>query len=683
MFTERFPRLIRLLFIIVAVNAGLFFLFRMAFWAYFNNPDDPLPTATFVQALYLGLKYDLRLAIFIVLPISLLAWIKPFSLFRSPIARRVWIGYLAVAMLTAQSFYILNFGHFAYLHSPLDATALRFLENPSTSLLMVWQSYPVIWVVLGWLTATVAYAVGIYYLIRYFSKTCVHPLGKRHRALVVVFTGLLMLFGMYGKLSWYPLRWSDAFATTHAFASAVTINPILYSLTTLKNKQIDFDITEVKKYYPAMVDYLGVDNPDIDGFDFTRRRGANKLSVDKPNIVVVILESFASYKTGLSGNPLDPTPHFDALAQQGIYFKNFFTPTTGTARSVFTAMTGMPDVESVSTSTRNPLVVDQSLIINAFTDYEKLYFIGGSASWGNIRGLLLNNIPKLKLYEEGSYESPRADVWGISDLHLFEEANKVLRQTNTPFISVIQTSGNHRPYTILDDTHDFQLDTRNDDAVKNHGFASAGEFNSFRFMDYSVGLFMQAARKAPYFDNTIFVFFGDHGIDAPAGRHTPKSEEQLKIQSRRVPLVIYAPRLLPTAKVFSTVASEVDVFPTLAGLAGVTYVNTTIGRDLFDARHDHARYAFLLSHGRDMSIGVIDRRFYFRVNSDGLNPMLFQLDSDRPRNNVMSGHPDKAREMQRIVRGIFETTRYMRYHNSPASVGKRKFTELSVNAALR
>lgn len=682
MFIERFPRLIRLLFIVVVVNAGLFFLFRMVFWAYFNNPDDPLPTETFAQALYLGFKYDLRLAILIVLPVSLLAWIKPFSLFQSPVARRVWIGYLVFVMLSALLFYILNFGHFAYLHSPMDATSLRFVENPSTSLLMVWQSYPVIWVTLVWLTVTAAYAVGIHHLTRYFSKARMHPVGKRRRALVVVFTGLLMLFGMYGKLSWYPLRWSDAFATTHSFASAVTINPVLYFLTTLKNKQIDFDITEVKKYYPAMADYLGVDKPDIDGLNYARRRGANKLSVDKPNIVVVILESFASYKTGLAGNPLNPTPHIDALAKQGIYFKNFFTPTTGTARSVFAAMTGMPDVELVSTSTRNPLVVDQSLIINAFADYEKLYFIGGSASWGNIRGLLLNNIPKLKLYEEGSYESPRDDVWGISDLHLFEEANKVLRQTSTPFISVIQTSGNHRPYTIPDDVHDFQLDTRNDDEVKNHGFASTQEFNSFRFMDYSVGLFMQIARKEPYFDNTIFVFFGDHGIHAPAGQHTRKSEEQLNIQGLRVPLVIYAPKLLPTGKVLSTVAGEVDVFPTLAGLAGMKYLNTTIGRDLFDARYDHSRYAFLLSHGRNMRIGVIDEQFYFRVNSDGANPILFQLNSNEPRNNVMPDYLDKAQEMQRIARGIFETTRYMRYHNAPAGNNKRRFADLAVDAEL-
>lgn len=90
-------------------------------------------------------------------------------------------------------------------------------------------------------------------------------------------------------------------------------------------------------------------------------------------------------------------------------------------------MTGIPDIEEVETSSRNPLVVRQHVIANEMGDYAKFYFLGGSASWGEIRGLLSTNIKGLRIYEEGSYTAPREDVWGSSDMNLFKEANKVLK----------------------------------------------------------------------------------------------------------------------------------------------------------------------------------------------------------------------------------------------------------------
>ena len=112
-------------------------------------------------------------------------------------------------------------------------------------------------------------------------------------------------------------------------------------------------------------------------------------------------------------------------------------------------VTGIPDVApATSTSSRNPAAVDQHTIINDFEGYNKFYFLGGSTSWANIRGLLTNNIQDLHLYEQEDYQAPKVDVWGISDKNLFLEATKVLKRQQGPFFAVIQTADNHRPYTI-------------------------------------------------------------------------------------------------------------------------------------------------------------------------------------------------------------------------------------------
>ena len=71
-------------------------------------------------------------------------WLRPLSPLHNPLARRLWLGYLLLATVTTVMFYVSDFGHFAYLHTRIDSTMLRFLANPLISLEMVWQSYPVI-----------------------------------------------------------------------------------------------------------------------------------------------------------------------------------------------------------------------------------------------------------------------------------------------------------------------------------------------------------------------------------------------------------------------------------------------------------------------------------------------------------------------------------------------------------
>jgi len=664
------PRLLRFAFAVIVINVLIFSVFRVAFWAYFNSPTDPLDFSTLATAFFVGFKYDLRLTLLILLPLLLFAWIRYVSPFKSAeetVSRRskhFWIAYLVVTFALVLVVYITHFAYYAYLHVPLDATILRFFANPGTSLLMVWQSYPVIWLVLGWLLILVLYASILYWLINYFEKQPLNVLRRRSKAAVVSAASFLVIFGIYGKASWYPLRWSDAYFSTHPFAAAVTVNPVIHAASTLKNKDVQYDKDAVAQHYDEIADFLGVDKPDKESLNFNRVGHANGFHVSQPNIVMVFLESFASYKTGLSGNALDPTPYFDSIARDGLYFDNFFVPQTGTARSVFTALTGLADVETQRTSSRNPLIVNQHTIVNAFEGYDKFYFIGGSASWGNIRGLLSYNIPGLKLYEEGSYESPRMDVWGIDDLHLFEEANKVLRTQKKPFFAIIQTAGNHRPYNIPEDNRGFKIREISHQEAFDNGFQSVDEYNSFRFMDHSIRTFIEEAKKEPYFDNTMFVFFGDHGIHANTGKHRPKYEEQLKIQGLRVPFVIYAPKLLPNGKVIHKIASEVDILPTLAGLGANGYVNTTMGRDLLDDRFDSMRYAFTVTHGLGLRIGLLDDKFYFLMNDDGSNKALHDLHSDNPRDNVIDKFADKAQQFEALTRAIFETTRYMRYHNA-------------------
>lgn len=663
-FIYRIPPLVRFAVAIALFYTLLFSVARIVFWLAFDNAGDPFAGTELWQALYIGMKFDLRVALLTVLPLLLLGWIRYIHPIETDLGMKLWRAYLLLATLSLSLFYLLDFGHYAYLHTRVDNSVLRFFADPLISLDMVWQSYPVVWGALLLTLAMLTINWGLNRLIDHFLHVHYIAFFGWRKVLMVTATFFVVLFGLYGKISYYPLRWSDAFFSTHSFASSVATNPAVYFYYTYHNGGLPFDTEATRDYYPLLADYLGIDKPDADKLNFARKVTPTGHPNKPYNIVVVILESFAAYKSGLSGNPLHPTPNFDEVARNGLYYKNFYTPVTGTARSVFCALTGLPDVQlGNTTSSRNPRVVDQHMLMNDFDGYEKYYFLGGSASWGNIRGLLGNNISGLHLYEEGSYASPRVDVWGLSDLDLFKEAHKVLQHEKKPFFAVIQTSGNHRPYTIPENNEGFELKHASQEKLEKYGFESEEEFNSYRFMDHSIGYFMQQVKDAGYFDNTVFAFFGDHGIAGNAGIHTYKADTQLGLGKNRVPFVIYSPALIPEGKVINTVASETDVMTSLASLTGHQHINTTLGRDLFNPAFDRDRNAFIISPSANTTIGVVNKDYYYYMPITAKQGALHRLDSKEPRQDVSSEQPQQAEKMRELTRALYEAARYITNNN--------------------
>ncbi len=696
----KMPRLFRFLIKAVLSLALLFMIFRLAFWVAFEDPDAPLASADFWYSLWLGLRFDLRVSMIMFLPLFLLGGIKWLSPFTSRWHRYVWITYLSAFFAVITLTYIIDYGHYAYLHKRLDFTALRFLEDMELSAQMVWESYSVVWISAAYLFVVVLFAWSINKLLKRFEKWPAANYGwwravfATLRDLLVTVTGQTKRFPLYrlqitkktaqfwkstavglaallvvfliiqSRFSQYPLRWSDATFSKHPFASQLTFHPLHYFLDTWKNGRVTYDRNATAKYYDLIADYLGVTQKDSKNLNYKREVKPYRTLGERPNVVVVIVESFAAYKTSLSGSPLNPTPHMKEIADEGLYFKNFFTPSTGTARSIYTTITGIPDVEIKGTSSRNPLIVNQHSVANEFKGYEKFYFIGGSASWGNIRGILSKNIEGLHIMEKGSYEAEDVDVWGISDLYLLQEANKRFEKQKKPFFAIVQTSGDHRPYTIPEDNWGFKYDdTVPLEKLKKYGFESVQEYNAYRFMDHSIGHFIKSVRNSKYGKNTIFAFWGDHGIDGHA-RHAliADAHSQLGLGSLRVPFVIWAPGLIKEPKVIDKVASEVDALPTLAALAGQSYTETSFGRDLFNPKYDDQRYAFTITHSLPPKIGLVSDKFYYRMDAGGAGK-LHKIYSNTPLEDHQNSYPDIAKKMRELVIGLHETMQYLPHFN--------------------
>jgi phosphoglycerol transferase MdoB-like AlkP superfamily enzyme len=327
-------------------------------------------------------------------------------------------------------------------------------------------------------------------------------------------------------------------------------------------------------------------------------------------------------------------------------------------------LTGIPDVAR-RTSSRNPIVRDQYSILSDFIDYEKYYMIGGSASWANIRSLVTYNIKNMKLIEMEDIDRPRVDVWGVSDLDLFKEADKILKDkkySESPSFIIIQTAGNHRPYTIPDDNEGFIKKTHRKDDLNKSGFKSIEQYNAMRLLDHSIKRFFELAKKSSYYDNTVFVLFGDHGTADPKAEHMGEEDYSLKLRSYNVPLIIYSPKIIQQSKEIKQASGLSDLMPTIAGICEIPYTNKTMGNDILKTGND---IAFLVNKKMSpSSYGVINSEFYLRVFRDGSGSELHKISGEDPASDIKGSFLKEADSLKKIADAIYQTSKYMLYHNN-------------------
>jgi len=666
-FLQRIPKILRWIFSVVLLFLITMIIFRFIFYWTYNPPGKAFSGSAFI----LGLRFDARIACIVGLAIMLLTFIPFLNPFKNTAAKKIWNFLLPVAFIVLVLFYFIDFYHFDYLHQRLNASVLNYLQDAGISYTMMWQTYPLIKVTL---IIIVLLFIARFIFGRLLNNYILKESNYKRRGVgMYIISFFLLAQIIIGKIvvmpGQFPLRWSDAFTLSDDFKSNLALNPFQSFFSTLSFRNSSYDLKKVKDDYTLMASYLGVQNPDSTQLNFERRFNSNDSTNNKPNIVLVICESFSAYKSSMYGNPLNTTPYFNELCNNGVFFDRCFTPSYGTARGVWATITGIPDVEDPSTASRNPNAVNQHTIINNFTNYNKYYFLGGSANWANIRGLLTNNILGLHLYEEQDYKAKAVDVWGISDKNLFLEANNVLKEQNKPFFAVIQTADNHRPYTIpKEDQGDFKMLSFSADSLAKFGFATNDEMNAFRFTDYCYQQFIEAAKKERYFDNTVFIFVGDHGIRGSAGDMFPKSWTEQGLTCEHVPLLFYAPKLLQPKRVHD-VCSQVDILASIAGVTKTPCVNNTFGRNLFDtipasqfkSIFPKEKFAFIIDHDVK-TIGLVSNEYYFLKNlKTGKQELISVVDNTAVEKNAKTDSMQNY--LSRLTDAYYETSKYLLLNN--------------------
>jgi phosphoglycerol transferase MdoB-like AlkP superfamily enzyme len=706
---------LRTLFLLASASLALLQLARLLFFWKFGSLDL-LFTADSWSSLYIGLKFDLRLVAIIFTPPWLLLQLgleqpkrrwpgalvlaaaliyylslitigmaddsharagligflllvvfhqlccRDFGLASGHAARWIWIAYAMFVAAFVLLAYAADLGSYSYNRVRLNGTVLAFLQDPLISARMVWQSYPVIRGALlcGLLLATLAWVLR---QLRGWQPLKLRP-GPRW--CVNLSVSVLLLLMMWGKESLYPLRWGELFDGRNRFIAHAALNPVLFFLETRLVTDSGPDMKTVQATHQVLADYFGIPKQyDSQGAPSLLRTIAPRpLVTGTPNVVFIQMESLSIYKTSLLGNRLDPTPFLRHLAERALFFDRFYVVMENTSRSMFATLFGIPDVSNPQVNaTRNPLLVDQHCLLNGLHGYEKYYFLGGSANWAQIRAAFQNNIPGLRIFEEGSYRAPVVDVWGVADADVLLEGGEILEKTTSPYFAYFQTSGNHPPFTIpahLKDFHTIELPSA---TLAASGFSGNDDLNAVRLLDYSLDKYFAKQSQSPKFLNTVYVLWADHGI---ARGNTDPRFDAIPLAVHQIPLLIYAPGFIREGRRVSTVGNQMDILPTVMSLLGRTTRTQTLGKDLLDPAVAARSGAFTYStFRRPPVIGFIRGQDYLILNPDG-KTSLYDLRSAEEQDHAAE-EPEKTQELRRLAQGFQAWSRYLMEHNKPLS----------------
>jgi phosphoglycerol transferase MdoB-like AlkP superfamily enzyme len=170
-----------------------------------------------------------------------------------------------------------------------------------------------------------------------------------------------------------------------------------------------------------------------------------------------------------------------------------------------------------------------------------------------------------------------------------------------------------------------------------------------RYADWALGEFFRKARQEKYFKNTLFVITGDHGFGtAPA--ITP-----MQLDRFHVPLLFYAPELFPGMKgVRKTIASQVDIGPSIVGLLGLDTAHQGWGRNLFSPRLVDPGFVVLKPSGGKEEVALIEGD-YLLMRTPKESPRLYRYNLGFPPTTEQIDDPLRIKAMDHRLKAYVAT----------------------------
>ena len=534
-----------------------------------------------------GLPLDLSMAGYLsVIPGFLsiaVVWLK------RDLVKPIMNIYFIIASLFITCSFLLNASLYPYWKYPLDSTPLfYFFTSPADAIASV-----SIWQVILSIVILIVLTIGVWFTLRMrgekrqqYSRYAYgyggFGSGKRNRfddfdrhrgrtsIILLLLTGLLFL-PIRGGITVSTMNTGQAYFSQNAYLNHSAVNP-LFSLFESITHQEDFASqyrfmkdNEADKIFATMTSTSDENTYPLLN-EATFKKGT-------PDILIVIMESFASDIMPSMGSYKDVAVCLDSIAQQSILFTRFYANSFRTDRGMVSILSGYP-AQPTTSIMRYPRKTSQlpSIARNLakYKNYKTTYYYGGDADFCNMRSYLVSQGYQHIISDANFPIEDKLSKWGVPD-HILAakmmEDIKAQQNEKRPMLRILQTSSSHEPFEV---PYHRLKDKR---------------LNAFAYTDSVMGAIVREYRKLPRWKNTLIVFVPDH-----VGGY----KENLNDHDRsryQIPLILAGGAISRPMKV-GIIGSQHDIAATLLGQLGVEHREFTFSKNMMsDATPKFAFFA--------------------------------------------------------------------------------------------
>ncbi|HET7551716.1 MAG TPA: sulfatase-like hydrolase/transferase [Gemmatimonadaceae bacterium] len=556
----------------------LFAAARLLFMLYYHSRTAALGASLALGAMLHGLRMDLSAAGYLTaIPALLLtvsAW-SPLDSVRRLIAVYSWVAIAVVSLLTVG-----DLGIFEAWGFRLDATPLQFVRTPHEMLIST-ESAPILPLALILLSFTLVAALLFRFAVRPAAGNDAAATrggraftrGIADCAVMLLATALLVI-PIRGGLQWTPLNQSSVYFSSNEFANQAALNVewnFVRSLTYSRkapesNPYTGVSASEARSVVDSLV-AIGSGRP------------ASLLRISRPNVILLIWESLTAKVVGRLGGVSGVTPSLDSLSHQGILFDSLYASGDRSAQGLVAILSGFPTLPHVQIMNTPNKAATLPSLSGGFDDagYTTSFYYGGELAFANIKAYLINSHFDRIIGEAAFAKSDRNSKWGAHDHVVLGRLLSDVPGLPRPFFTTIFTLSSHEP---------FEIPT----APRFPGSDIERKFlSAHAYTDRSVGDFIRAAQREPWWDSTLVVIVGDHGHPLP--RVHPGDGEQASARYH-IPMLWLGGALAVRDTVVHRIGSQTDIAPTLLDQLHFASDDFRWGRDLFASGADGASFAY-------------------------------------------------------------------------------------------
>jgi phosphoglycerol transferase MdoB-like AlkP superfamily enzyme len=569
--------------------ARLFFIFMQYHSSFQNSIGDLLGT------FWHGAKLDIStIGYYLIIPLLL---VIPGVCFNGNWFRIFMRWYTFFLIVFSSIIIVSDANLYSYWGFRMDFTPMLYLKTPEEAMASVSTLKIILFLITIALIASLSFYIYKRLIDRLFNEfNRIRHIVPGILFLVILFCSLILpIRGGFGVA---PINAGTVYFSDKMFLNHTAINAVWnvgYS---------GFGQRPVKN--PYEFGDLSVATGIVDSLTVKKGITEKVLNTSKPDIMIIVLESFSGYLIGPLGGDSLVTPNINRYAKEGILFSEFYASGTRTDKAIPAILDGYPaqPAQSIIKEPKKSQSLPSLVKILIENGYYSSFWYGGEINFANFNSFVIgsgfHDIITKRNFDPVNFNSK----WGVHDHILFQTLKDSMKNIKEPFIKVVLTLSSHEPFDVPMEP----VFKGSDDMTKYK--------NSIYYTDKTLGSFLDWAKGTDWWKNALIIMVADHCA------RIYSDMANYKQNVFKIPMLWVGGALSKTGLRVRKLGSQVDIPTTVLDQMGIKG-SFPFGKDLFsDQSKSFAFYTYNEGFGfvTDSSAVSLDLKSKTLVLSEGKDP---------------------------------------------------------------